>query len=490
MACPDENLLSGFMQGLLSGADRAAIERHLDTCSACAGAVVAVARAVDPVASTVQVRARSMGTGLTAAAPSPVARSPDGQPTAGERVGRYEVAWVLGRGGMGVVYEARDPALDRRVALKVMRADLSVAAAGSERLVREARALARLSHPNVVAVHDVGEDAGRLFVAMEMVRGSTLRAWQVRAPRAWHAIVEAFLQAGKGLGAAHAAGILHRDFKPENVLIGEDGRVRVGDFGLARVVAAETSPSSERVVLGTPAYMAPEQLRGEAVGPVADQFSFCVALYEALWGARPYGDADVGALRAELTHPAEPPSDSPVPEWVFPVLAQGLHLDPARRHASMAALLDRIEQGLRPGPDGHVRANAIMQVLLCVLHVAMTTFLVWAISSDSSGSEIATDPLGAARHDLTSGIALVISVGLVLMLLSGWLPLGAVWTAVNAWGLWRGRRWALWSTIVYAVVSLPTCLGTPYAVYALFSLWGRARARRKKNRDIAYAVPS
>jgi predicted Ser/Thr protein kinase len=476
MACPDENVLSGFMQGLLSEEERAAIERHIDSCAACASAVVAVARAVDPIASTVQVRAD----------PRP-ASPPIGTLTTGERIGRYEVTGVLGRGGMGIVYEARDPALDRRVALKVMRADLAVAAAGSERLVREARALARLAHPNVVAVHDVGEDGGRLFVAMEMVRGSTLRAWQLRAPRTWQAILDAFLQAGKGLAAAHAAGILHRDFKPENALVGEDGRVRVGDFGLARVVAAETSPSSERVVLGTPAYMAPEQQRGEAVGPAADQFSFCVALYEALWGTRPYGDANVGALKAELTHPAIPPADSPVPEWVFAVLAPGLDLDPVRRHPSMDALMTKLEHGLRPGPDPHVRANAVLQMLLCGLHVAMTAFLVWIISQPSSGSEISTDPLGAARHDVTSGIALAISVGLVLLLLSGWLPIGAIWTAVNAWGLWKGRRWALWSTVVYAIASLPTCLGTPYAVYALFSLWGRAR---NKKRDMPRAAPS
>jgi hypothetical protein len=479
MACPDENILSRFAQGLLSDAERGAVERHLDRCPACSSAIVAVARAADPLASTVQERAASMGA----------------SPQAGARIGRYEILGLLGRGGMGVVYEARDPALDRGVALKVLRPDAGLAG-GSERLLREARALARLAHPHVVTVYDVGEDVAddggrRVFVAMELVRGATLRGWQLRAPRSWEGIVETFLQAGRGLAAAHAAGVLHRDFKPENVLVGDDGRVRVSDFGLARVVSAETSPWSERAILGTYAYMAPEQRRGErrgeTVGPAADQFSFCVALYEALWGTRPFGDADVGAMPAELVHPATPPASSPVAEWVFPAIAQGLALDPARRHPSMGALLARLEGGLRPGPDPHVRAHAIMQALLSVLHTAGSVFLLSLMLGESSGSEVARDPLGAAKHDVTAGIALAISVWLVLLVVSGWLPIGAIWTGINAWGLWRNRRWAVVSTLVYAIVSLPTCICTPYATYALASLW---RAASKKKRDVRMAGPS
>jgi hypothetical protein len=153
----------------------------------------------------------------------------------------------------------------------------------------------------------------------------------------------------------------------------------------------------------------------------------------------------------------------------------------------MDALLARLEGGLRPGPDAHVRANAILQALLSVLHTAGTVFLLWLMIGESSGSEVARDPLGAAKHDVTAGIALAISVWLVLLVISGWLPLGAVWTGINAWGLWRNRRWAVVSTVVYAIVSLPTCVCTPYATYALFSLWGKAW---KKKRDLGVAGPS
>ncbi len=490
MTCPDENLLSGFMQGLLHEPERSQVERHIDRCSSCASAIVAVARAVDPNASTVHAPAPTTER-MPSAPPRP------NEDAVGGRIGRYDVSAVLGRGAMGVVYAARDPALDRAVAIKVLRTDLGVPASAADRLVREARALARLSHPNVVAVHDVGEDRGRLFVAMELVRGGTLREWQ-RSARPWEHVLDVFFQAGRGLAAAHAAGILHRDFKPENVLVGDDGRVRVGDFGLARLVEAEVSPASHRAqndngvpaersltatgaAVGTPAYMAPEQRRGEAIGPACDEFAFAVALYESLWGARPYGDADVGRLRPELTHPTRPPAASPVPAWIFPILEPALDLDPRRRYPSMQALLDRLADGLSPGPDGHVRANAIFQMLLCAMHTTISIFLLWVVFYEpAKDSAITRPPPTIPPQEASSGIALALSVWLAVLLFSGWLPLGIPWTAVNAYGLWRGKRWALWSTLLYAFVSLLSCIGTPYAVYALFSLWSRAR---KKNRD-------
>jgi serine/threonine protein kinase len=383
------------------------------------------------------------------------------------------------------------------VAIKVLRTGLGMPARGAERLGREARALARLSHPNVVAVHDVGEDRGHVFVAMELVRGCTLRDWHRTTARSWEEILDVFLQAGRGLAAAHAAGILHRDFKPENVLVGDDGRVRVGDFGLARRVEAQDAEGqpmggagvapSERsltatgAAVGTPAYMAPEQRRGEETGPACDQFAFAVSLYESLWGTRPYGDADVGRLRPELTHPTRPPAASMVPAWIFPVLETALDLDPRRRHPSMQALLQGLARGLRPAPDGHVRANAIFQILLCAMHTTISGFFLWVVlykpASDAPGRTPPTIP----PQDTSSGVVLALSVWMALLLFSGWLPLGIPWTAVNAVGLWRGRRWALWSTLIYAFVAIPTCLGTPYAVYAIFSLWSRAR---KKKRDL------
>ena len=197
----------------------------------------------------------------------------------GATYGRFVVIGVLGSGGMGVVLSAYDPKLDRNVALKLLRPEVWSAASGGarERLQREAQAMARLSHPNVVTVYEAGQVGDREFLAMELVDGETLRAWQRAEPRAWRDALAIYIAAGRGLAAAHAAGLVHRDFKPDNVLIGRDGRPRVGDFGLVSVGA------EPRTVRGTPAYMAPEQWSAaEDIDARADQFSFCVALWEAI----------------------------------------------------------------------------------------------------------------------------------------------------------------------------------------------------------------
>ncbi|HEY6174361.1 MAG TPA: serine/threonine-protein kinase, partial [Kofleriaceae bacterium] len=199
----------------------------------------------------------------------------------GGRLGRYRIDDVIGAGGRGIVLAARDPELARSIALKVLRRDDAVS---QSELLIEGQAMARLRHPNVVSVYDVGVASDRVFIAMELVVGVTLRAWQSRA-RPWRAVVETYLAAGRGLAAAHAAAVVHADFKPDNVLVGEDGSVRVADFGLASVVRA----SGRGRIVGTPAYMAPEQHAGAAVGPEADQFAFATALWEALAGSRPFG---------------------------------------------------------------------------------------------------------------------------------------------------------------------------------------------------------
>src|SRR5262249_4840316 len=178
----------------------------------------------------------------------------------------------------GVVYAANDPELGGQVALKLLKTALD-----QERLVREARALARVSHPNVVAVHDVGRWKERVFIAMELVRGRDLRAWLRERRRRWPEVVDVFIAAGRGLASAHAAGLVHRDFKPENVLISSEGRVAVSDFGLAR--GLEEAPDG--TVSGTLAYMAPEQAAGELADARSDQYAFCASLFEALHGARP-----------------------------------------------------------------------------------------------------------------------------------------------------------------------------------------------------------
>jgi tetratricopeptide (TPR) repeat protein len=275
----------------------------------------------------------------------------------GTLVGRYVVLDRLGEGGMGVVYRAFDPELDRKVAIKLLQAgDGSESSAGGQAwLLREAQALARLSHPNVVAVHDVGTLAGdQVFVAMELVDGVTLRAWMRQKQRTWREVRDVALAAGAGLAAAHKAGLVHRDVKPENVLVGADGRVRVMDFGLARLHAADggaprdsdreisaRSPLSDALtmagsVVGTPAYMAPEIYQGEAADARGDQFGFGVTLFEALYGARPYD-------KSELANPtgAKPrlTAGAKVPARLERLVLRAIEIDPALRFASMDDLL-------------------------------------------------------------------------------------------------------------------------------------------------------
>ena len=284
--------------------------------------------------------------------------------SAGGRIGRFVIVDTIGQGGMGVVYSAYDPALDRRVAIKLLRqgGGGSQDSGGTARLAREAQAMARLSHPNVVPVYDVGRFGDSLFVAMEFVDGVTLHEWLKQSPRSWRDVVAVFLAAGRGLDAAHRAGIVHRDFKPANVLVGADGRTRVTDFGLARSVHGELPPESASPqtpaisldtpltmrgsVMGTPGYMAPEQYLGQQTSPATDQFAFCVSLYEALYGARPFKGTDLATLQ-RLTQSGEvppPPKGSTVPAWLFPIIAKGLTSDPLRRHPSMRALLSLLER--------------------------------------------------------------------------------------------------------------------------------------------------
>ncbi len=264
-------------------------------------------------------------------------------------VGRFTLLERIGRGGMGEVYAAHDPVLDRKIALKLLRAD---GFGDRDGLVREARAAARLAHPNVVSIHDVGAlDDGGAYVAMELIAGVTLRVWlRERPPLA--AILRVFVDAGRGLAAAHRAGVIHRDFKPENVLIGDDGRARVVDFGLARVgepVPAEDAraPTGRSTAMGTPAYMSPEQLRGQSVDARSDQFSFCVALREAIAGRHPFGADEptttAARLHARIVAGEVAPGDGGAPTWLRRLLQRGLSVDPAARHPSMDALVDALE---------------------------------------------------------------------------------------------------------------------------------------------------
>ena len=279
------------------------------------------------------------------------------------KVGRFVVLRRLGAGGMGVVYECSDPELDRQVALKVLRTQQS-ADRHRARLLREAKALAAVAHPNVIAVYDVGTVKDQVFIAMEYVEGPTLRKWCTTQKRSVAEIVGAFVQIGRGLAAAHAAGLIHRDLKPDNVIVGEDDgemRIRVLDFGLARrpedadstsdgsgpiAVAPDTSITETGLLVGTPAYMAPEQHRGTKIDVRVDQFGFCVALYEALLGTRPFAGRSVEeqAKAVREGRLAAPELPDKLPAWLRKIVMRGLSVDPAERYASMNELLHELER--------------------------------------------------------------------------------------------------------------------------------------------------
>jgi tetratricopeptide (TPR) repeat protein len=288
----------------------------------------------------------------------------------GAAVGRYLILERIGQGGMGVVYKAHDPQLDRMVALKLLKVWKGEAQA-AERLNREAQALARLAHPNVVAIYDAGVTDGVVFLAMELVEGKTLRQWSAARKRPWREVLSVLLAAGEGLTAAHRAGIVHRDFKPDNVIVGADGRVRVLDFGLARAADqpeaaraplddaalgdGDLSPSrGERSrlstpvtlagqVMGTPRYMALEQHLGQPANAKSDQFSFAVALYEALYGQRPFAGRDSKELQASLQRgPIPPPADAAVPARLWRALRPALSPRPEERYGALADLLQAL----------------------------------------------------------------------------------------------------------------------------------------------------
>jgi serine/threonine protein kinase/tetratricopeptide (TPR) repeat protein len=346
----------------------------------------------------------------------PSALPPSDQPQAlarGSTIGRYVVLGLVGRGGMGEVYAAYDPELDRKVAVKLLRikpgAGVSMAE-GRQRTLREAQAIARLSHANVVVVYDVGTFKDQVFIAMEFVDGNTVTYWVQAETRTWQEILKVFIAAGRGLIAAHEKGLVHRDFKPDNVMVGRDGQVRVMDFGLARqmnekgerhpspaegvgltstqklplgipdrpaqsppegtdlgstlVLAKQTGTgvpleittgSGDRfgdqltrtgAMMGTPAYMAPEQFLGTVTDARTDQFSFCVALYEALYGERPFGGNTMFALTSNVVQGKvrEPPTNSNVPLWLRKVLLRGLRPTAADRFPSMVELIQALEK--------------------------------------------------------------------------------------------------------------------------------------------------
>ncbi|HWB75275.1 MAG TPA: serine/threonine-protein kinase, partial [Nannocystaceae bacterium] len=268
----------------------------------------------------------------------------------GVSVGRYVLLDELGRGGMGIVYAAFDPELDRKVAIKLLRVRDEDATQARARLLREAQAMARLDHPNVVAVHDVGTFDDHVFVAMEFVDGVTLRAWARAQPRGWREVVEVMTLAGRGLAAAHGVGLVHGDFKPDNVMIGggrsgSGPRIRVMDFGLARREGEQTGADeharSALLVIGTPGYVAPERLAGQPSDARADQFAFGVSLWELLYGVPAFGGTTPLEIASNVVQGqlASPPRSADVPGWLRALVLRALSAKPQDRFATLDELL-------------------------------------------------------------------------------------------------------------------------------------------------------
>lgn len=357
--CLDENAIAQYVSGAMPEPVLASARDHVSGCASCRQLVSILVDEPDEDRRSAR---------------EPAAASTE----PGTRIGRYVVLEHVGAGAMGTVFAAWDTELRRKVALKLVHPVARVRGDADEaqgRLLREAQAMARLNHPNVVAVHDAGTTGGDVFITLEWVPGETLADWQ-KGPRAWREIVRRYLDAGRGLAAAHAAGLVHRDFKPANVLLGEDGRVRVTDFGLAREahasvptafeaqhverasIASASTGSRESdhagsgqltrtgALLGTPAYMSPEQLAGGAADARSDQFSFCVALWEALYGVRPFAGATVGELtRAIAAGVSVTPTvrgNAQVPASVRRALLRGLAVRPEDRHATIESLLSAL----------------------------------------------------------------------------------------------------------------------------------------------------
>lgn len=380
-------------------------------------------------------RGQRLGLTITAA-PGRADRRP-GSPSAasagpGDVIGRFEIEACIGRGGMGEVFSARDPALQRTVALKLLRTEASggVATVGRrKRLLREARAMARLEHPNVLTVYEVGNVDGRDYIAMAYVDGESLDVWLDSRTRGWAEVLGVFLEAARGLQAAHRAGLIHRDFKPSNVLVGRDGRVHVTDFGLARMDDGRASvrvedpdqPSSDPTeqgdeparrgrplapsltqtgaLLGTPLFMAPEQHRGDTTDARTDQYSYCASLYQGLYGVAPFAGADLDALhrakeRQQLVDSSAAPT---LPGHIRQALTRGMSVDRDERFPSM----DELIQALSPRRSRRTRVLGLG--LAAALGLALASSLYWCLRPPppaATDTPIAVaDPYTARRVD-------------------------------------------------------------------------------------------
>jgi eukaryotic-like serine/threonine-protein kinase len=480
--CPNEDLFTTFMQGAGTEQERKGIEQHLDGCEACR----------DLLAQLAETFVVADAGGTKPDGPFARARKKDDDNSLFGAIGRYELLDVVGRGAMGTVYEGRDPVLGRRIAIKIIEHS-----ADSERLLREGRAMARVAHPNVVAVHDAGASGGRVFIAMDLIRGSSLREYLQSHPMMTsEARILLFVDCARGLAAAHASDVIHRDFKPENVVVDDAKTTKsqqarptahVTDFGLARPEAA-LSPSERDVnnpttgpvsqdarwlseavtqgLHGTPAYLSPEQLDGKKATARSDQFSFAVALFEVLFGGShpfgigaPNGPKTLAAVREVMRKRVERPyALAKMPAYVWPVLERALRENPDERWPSMEELADELA-----GPDEKTRKLTNMLVasltVAAVVHVAVFAILAVAVVS-SMNDPPETGPAHVAD----------VVVGVILLM---WAPFCLPLALASAYGIARHRRWAYVTTIVYAVLSMPTCVGTPFSLFAAYALTRR-----------------
>jgi tetratricopeptide (TPR) repeat protein len=370
--CPDERVILDLVAGRVP-AEAVAVRDHLDSCEPCRSLVAALSS--------------------SSAGQEPLRD--------GHAVGRYLVAEEIGRGAMAVVYRARDPELDRDVALKLVY--FRDGGTSGERLLREARAMARLIHPNITRIYDVGTEGDAVFLAMELVVGRDLAHW-LRDTRSWRDAVRVFAAAADGLAAAHRAQLVHRDFKSSNVLVGDDGRVLVTDFGLVQsphvhdrehrptpVVAGSIALTRTGTIVGTPAYMAPELLAGDAVADeLSDQFSFAVALYECLYGIRPFAGDDFATLRDEVIagRVRAATADRAVPRWLHRIAMRGLG-PRDERYPSMTAFAEALRA--EPGRRRYVAGAAALAVV-----AAAATITVRAGSTD------AVDPCDAGEAQIAA----------------------------------------------------------------------------------------
>ncbi len=360
--CPSEETFVELLQGELGPEEKEALDAHLDTCADCARLMADLGAVVSLSGEDIPAQERDAGE--------------DAAATESIRIGgRYIVQRLVGRGGMGVVYEAYDDALGRRVAIKVLRSDLVDPArrdAHAARLLREARLLAAVSHPHVLAVYDVGVWNEQVYMAVHFVEGTTLREWIQNTRPSWTKVLEVYQRIGAGLAQAHGLGLVHRDVKPDNILVSAVGHPWLADFGLACAIGGDVAVADEEervaevkdlngsivtrsgAVVGTPAYMSPEQYRGEEAQKAADQFSFCAALFESLYATRAHPGESFPELKQAVCEGRRVKRPrSGVPKPVHDVLVQGLSTDPKERFATMEALLAALDSAAKKPSLAH-----------------------------------------------------------------------------------------------------------------------------------------